>query len=226
MNNSQKYTNENISKIYEILHSFYNTANAIAYEIRIDSIVVVTRTKEVSNFYTFKDFLDRQSSELNIILYKGASRKNDKYTFYLNDNQSPNPELSRTLYVAKKIEKALAKQKKRFKYQKLKEKSKDQELMIIDLKEEIKELRNGKKGNSQMFTQLLSKFATPSPASNDNNNEMKDPILEQIIMARAKYGDQILGKSMGIALKCAEHPKIMDDVIQFITHKISNDEEE
>jgi len=223
-----KYTTENISKIYSNLTKLSESNNSTDYEIRIDDLVVVTRTKELDRFYSFKEFLDGTSYQLDILLYKKTSRKNDTYSFYLNNEQSPLPELTADEYVRKKVEEALFIQKKKIKYKSLKRKVKEQTIFIEELKADNKELRTNRKGSSEMFTQLLSKVASNGNLTGAtvvaNETNLPKEIIDKISYARKQYGDEALGKSLGITLKCLENPDIMDKVIDFITNEIIENE--
>ncbi|PIE87292.1 MAG: hypothetical protein CSA03_00875 [Bacteroidetes bacterium] len=209
------------------LRNLKNQGNPRDYEIRIDDFVVVRRTSDLSQFHLFKKSLTQSSNEVSFIIYKGKSRKYDKYVLERNVNGSPDPNMTSQEYIKHKIAEALEKDRQGAELSKLKQKTKSQKAKISMLKDRVKELESKNKGDLTALLQLASGYLSPSEETKPEeqlNGISNDDLVKMISHYRAKYGEQVFGQSLGVALQLAEHPKLIEPVKKFMNEQIEEDE--
>ncbi len=224
MTKTLPYNAANIKKIYNNLITLDSQGAPKDFEIRIDDFTVIQRTNDLSKFYLLKESITNYSSELNIILYKGKSRRYDKYIFYINNNQSPDPKLSTEEYVNKKVEEILAIREKEREFKRLSKENISQQQLIDELKKENQELKAKNKGELKEMLQMLGAQLNTSKVPNDINGIPNDQLMIMIADARKKFGDEVFKDIMGIALITGQNPEIIEDVIKFINDKIQDNE--
>lgn len=221
------YSSDSLDMIQLRLRNLKNQGNPRDYEIRIDDFVVVRRTSDLSQFQLFKKSLTQSSNEVSFIIYKGKSRKYDKYVLERNVNGSPDPNMTSQEYIKHKIAEALEKDRQGAELSKLKRKTKSQKAKISVLKDRVKELESKNKGDLTALLQLASGYLSPSGETKPEvqlNGISNDDLVKMISHYRAKYGEQVFGQSLGVALQLAEHPKLIEPVKEFINEQIEEDE--
>ncbi len=221
------YSSDSLDMIQLRLRNLKNQGNPRDYEIRIDDFVVVRRTSDLSQFHLFKKSLTQSSNEVSFIIYKGKSRKYDKYVLERNVNGSPDPNMTSQEYIKHKIAEALEKDRQGAELSKLKQKTKSQKAKISMLKDRVKELESKNKGDLTALLQLASGYLSPSEETKPEeqlNGISNDDLVKMISHYRAKYGEQVFGQSLGVALQLAEHPKLIEPVKKFMNEQIEEDE--
>ena len=224
MTKTLPYNAANIKKIYNNLVTLDIQGTPKDFEVRIDDFTVIQRTNDLSKFYLLQESITNYSSELNIILYKGKARRYDKYIFYININQSPDPELSTEEYVNKKVEEILAIREKEREFKRLSKENISQQQLIDELKKENQELKAKNKGELKEMLQMLGAQLNTSKVPDEINGIPNDQLMKMIADARKKFGDEVFKDIMGIALITGQNPKIIKDVIKFINDKIQDNE--
>lgn len=225
MTKTLPYNAVNLKKIYNNLVTLDIQGVPKDFEVRIDDFTVIHRTNDLSKFYLLQKSITNYSCELNIILYKGKARRYDKYIFYINNNQSPDPNLSTDEYVKKKVAEIVATREKEREFNRLNEENTSQKQLIVELKKENEELKAKNKGELKEMLQMLgTQFNTSATAPNDLNGIPNDQLMKMIADARKKFGDEVFKDIMGIALITGENPAIIKDVIKFINDKIQDHE--
>lgn len=224
MTKTLPYNSANIKKIYNNLVTLDIQGTPKDFEVRIDDFTVIQRTNDLSKFYLLQESITNFSSELNIILYKGKARRYDKYIFYINNNQSPDPELSTEEYVNKKVEEILATREKEREFKRLSTENISQQQLIDELKKENKELKAKNKGELKEMLQMLGAQLNTTKVPDEINGIPNDQLMRMISDARKKFGDEVFKDIMGIALITGQNPEIIKDVIEFINDKIRDNE--
>ncbi len=224
MTKTLPYNAANIKKIYNNLVTLDSQGTPKDFEVRIDDFTVIQRTNDLSKFYLLQESITNYSSELNIILYKGKARRYDKYIFFINNNQSPDPKLSTEEYVNKKVEEILAIREKEREFKRLSKENISQQQLIDELKKENQELKAKNKGELKEMLQMLGAQLNTSKVPDEINGIPNDQLMKMIADARKKFGDEVFKDIMGIALITGQNPEIIKDVIEFINDKIQDNE--
>lgn len=227
MKKTLAYNSESLEMIQLYLRNQQNQGNPRDYEIRIDDLVVVRRTSDIAQFHVFKKSLTTSSNEVSFIIYKGKSRRYDKYLLVRNSNGSPDPSMTSQEYINHKIAEALEKDRQEAKVSKLRQRAKSQKAKISVLKDRVRELELKNKGDLNALLQLASGYLNPSDKSKPEeqlNGISNDDLVKMISHYRSKYSEEVFGQSLGVALQLAEHPTLIDPVTEFITQKIEENE--
>lgn len=221
------YNSDSLSMIRLYLQDQTDQKTPRDFEIRIDDLVVVRRTPDLSLFHLFKKSLTESSNEVTFIIYKGKSRRYDKYILTRRINGSPDSNMTREEYITHKIEEAVQKDRQEAEMARLKQKTKKQKSKISKLKDRVAELESKNKGDLQDVLQMASGFITsPGGASTEGEvNGISDQnIVQMISHYRSKFGEAVFAEALGIALQVAEHPKLIQPVKVFMNEQIEKDE--
>ena len=223
MTKTLPYNAANIKRIYNNLVLLDSQGVPKDFEVRIDDFTVIHRTNDLSKFYLLQESITNYSSEINIILYKGKARRYDKFIFYVNNNQSPDPKMSTEEYVNKRVKEILAIQEKERELKRLNEENITQKQLIADLKKENRALKAKNTGELKEMMQMFGKqFNASASVPNELNGIPNDELMKMIKDARKKFGDEVFKDIMGIALITGENPAIIKDVVKFINDKIQD----
>ena len=221
------YSSDSLDMIQLRLRNLKNQGNPRDYEIRIDDFVVVRRTSDLSQFHLFKKSLTQSSNEVSFIIYKGKSRKYDKYVLERNVNGSPDSNMTSQEYIKHKVAEALEKDRQRDELSKLRKKTKSQKAKISILEDRIAELEAKNKGELQELLKLASVYLNPSAQSNSQKSLegiSNDDLVKMINHYRTKCGEDVFRESLGIALQISEHSELIGPVKEFINQRITEDE--
>lgn len=199
------------------------------YEIRIDDLVVVKRTNDLKKFHLFKQSLTKSSSEVCFVLYKGKSRRSDQYILVRDSQASPDPNMTPQEYINHKVAEALEKERQESELSRLRRKTKSQKVKISGLRERVAELEAKNKGDLQELLKMASGFIAPSSDLNTEGkiNGISDQNLVKMISHyRNQFGEAVFGEALGIALKVAENPKLIEPIKVFINENTDEDGKE
>jgi len=83
--NHSNYDAGKIENLLQRIKNAWETEQKQDYEIYVDGMKVVPRTANPQPFETHSDFINEDSRCMTILLFKGASRMNDKYFFYFKE---------------------------------------------------------------------------------------------------------------------------------------------
>ena len=220
------YNSANIKMIYDHLVNHNNQGVSKDFEIRIDDLTTIHRTDDLGRFYLFKKSLTHFSNEISFILYKSKSRRNDKYILVRKGNVSPDPKMTTQEYIDKEVAKALKRQEQQLEFARLEDETQSQKQTITALRARVLELETKNKGDLKELIQLISmKFGSKPTTQADNkdvNGVSTDDLVKMINHYRQKFGEKVFEDAMGIALQVADHPKIINEVKQFINQKITS----
>lgn len=211
------YNSDNLEMIYHSLKTLQEHNTPRDYEIRVDGLSVVPRTKIVERFYFHQEYIIDITNEVTVLLYYGNSRLNDKYI--LSHNQD--------FMTKEAYEKKLAR-----KLKKLKTKSKLKSLLVKtnEQKETIKELESKinllESSQSKAIKEVLSLL---NGVMGTNNNAVLDDESKQIIEIikelKKELGEELYNQAVFLGLTVARNPEIMDDVNAFVNQKLKENEE-
>lgn len=85
----QKYDPFKVEKIKHFLEDMAAKGHPKPYEIFVDSLKVVPKTEEVSEFDTYEQYIDEDTAKLRILVYNsGQSPRNDQYCFSIQPDRA------------------------------------------------------------------------------------------------------------------------------------------
>ncbi len=144
----EKYTPEEVERIYEYLSVYHEKEQPIQFEIIVDNFKAVRRTDDLSMFHVFDKFIKPKTKSVEFILYTGNSNNNDKYMLFFGEDEQRG--LS-GLEVEKRIQDGIDKEKRGWEFDQLrcenknlKEEVQDQEKEIDQLEKELERMEREK----------------------------------------------------------------------------------
>ena len=211
------YNSDNLEMIYHSLKTLQEHNTPRDYEIRVDGLSVVPRTKIVERFYFHQEYIIDITNEVTVILYYGNSRLNDKYILYHNQDF-----ITKEAY-EKKLARKLKKLKTKSKLKSLLVKTNEQKETIKELESKINLLESSQsKAIKEVLPLLTGVMGTNnSPALDDESKQ----IIEIIKELKKEIGEELYNQAMFLGLTVAKNPEIMDDVNAFVNQKLKENEE-
>ena len=206
------YNSDNLEMIYHSLKTLQEHNTPRDYEIRVDGLSVVPRTKIVERFYFHQEYIIDITNEVTVLLYYGNSRLNDKYI--LSHNQDF---MTKEAY-EKKLARKLKKLKTKSKLKSLLVKTKEQKETIKELESKINLLESSQsKAIKEVLPLLTGVMGTNNNAALDDESKQ---IIEIIKELKNELGEELYNQAMFLGLTVAKNPEIMDDVNAFINQKL------
>lgn len=227
MKKTLAYNSDSLSMIRHYLQNQTDQRNPRDFEIRIDDLVVVRRTSDLSLFHLFKESLSENSNEVSFIIYKGNSRRYDKYVLVRKMNGSPDPNMTAQEYINHKVEEAILKDRQEAEMSKLRQKTKSQKAKISVLKGRVRELESKNNGEVNALLKLASGFISPSGGAKPEeqlNGISNDDLAKMISDYRTQFGDEVFAEALGVALQVAKYPKLIEPVKEFMNQQIKEHE--
>ncbi len=133
----EKYSPEEVERIYEYLSVYHEKEQPIQYEIIVDNFKAVRRTEDLSMFHVFEKFVKPKTRSVEFILYTGNSNNNDKYMLYFGEDEQKG--LS-GLEVEKRIQDGIDKEKRGWEFEQLRKENQDLKAEVNDQDKEIDQL--------------------------------------------------------------------------------------
>lgn len=229
MNRTLPYSSVNIQMIYDNLKSIQNQGKARDFEIRIDDFTTVQRTSDLSMFHCYQNALKSESNEVSFILYKGNSRRYDKYVLVRKETKILPSDESTKDYIESRIKEAVEEHKRTLEFQRLKEENKSQKERINELKEKISRLEEKEKGDIKSLIELAKGFIGKSNVGDEKgekaslNGAENQELANMISHFKNRFGQEVFEKALGVGLQLAEHPAIIEEVKEFINQKLSDE---
>ncbi len=211
------YNSDNLEMIYHSLKTLQEHNTPRDFEIRVDGLSVVPRTKIVERFYFHQEYIIDITNEVTVLLYYGNSRLNDKYI--LSHNQDF---MTKEAY-EKKLARKLKKLKTKSKLKSLLVKTKEQKETIKELESKINLLESSQsKAIKEVLPLLTRVMGTNNNAALDDESKQ---IIEIIKELKNELGEELYNQAMFLGLTVAKNPEIMDDVNAFVNQKLKENEE-
>lgn len=230
MTKTYPYSTRQLDVFHEILSNLKLQGRPKDFQIKVDDFVCVDRTDDISKFYWFKKSLTSYSKEIKIRVFHGKSRNYDEYILIRNGHISPDPNMTPDEYIKSEVEKRLKIQQQEREYGRLKEKTKSQKKRIRSLEEQITELKSKSKAEIQDILKVIQKMMAGNKGNPetppDLNGIPNEKLIEMLQFYRSKLGDDIFAKALGIMLKAASHPELLDDIDAFIDQKLKQNEKQ
>jgi hypothetical protein len=226
MTKTLPYNSQNIQMIFDNLKHVQAQGKARDFEIRIDDFTTVQRTSDLSQFHCYQNALRGESSEVSFILYKGNSRRYDKYVLIRKKPITHHNDQSTQAYIESRVKEAVEEHKRKLEHQRLKEENKSQKERIKELKQRVADLEAKDKGDLKSLLELAKGYfqkPTPEQTAQSVSGIDNQELAEMITHFKTKFGDQVVEKALGIGLQVAEHPELIEEVKEFINQKLSHE---
>lgn len=240
------YSEISIQKFYKhLLLKQQNKVN-FEYEIRVDSEQIMPRSKDLSCFYSFKDFITSQTEIIEILLYRGLSRNYEKYVYELSERKTTQ------LDIDKIVAQELEKYKKEREFIELVKTVEEYKTKNSELKKKIEILEAESKSGTSMkdlislFSQsgLLSKITDNKALSEpingieneqENGNKQQteknqksvlegysdEQLIYVLNVYKDKLGEEAFQSLLGSFMQLGENPNLIPTVKQLIAEKIT-----
>ncbi|MFI5140757.1 MAG: hypothetical protein ACHQII_00245 [Bacteroidia bacterium] len=147
------FSQQKIDNLKQYLESNKEQGEAEYYEIFVDTLRVVRRTNDLSRFDNYTDFLLPQTESISILIYDGASPRNNKHKFILKDKAKQAEALS-GIEIDNRIMERIKTEKEKWDnellkkdYEELSEELDEAENTIAELQEKL-EICRTQKGNT------------------------------------------------------------------------------
>ena len=82
---NELFSSQKMGKLHEYFQRTAATGKPIEYEILVDGLKAVPRTKKPEHFDNYKLLVDDQATCLQIIFYKGSSNHSDRCIYYFKE---------------------------------------------------------------------------------------------------------------------------------------------
>lgn len=220
MTKTYSYCDTTIAHILRKLNSFKNQGQPKDYEIRIDNITAVSRTKDLGNFDMFKDMLTSFSRKVSVLFYQGKSRKYDRYDLNLPDSFSKDSLMVAQEYIDQEVSSILKQERKDMKWAALKSENKQ-------LKKDNKRLRGRnldlEAKQSGEIREIISLITSQLPLLKKNEGLSSEingiPVSDLMMMIndyRKKWGDLVFGRVLSTMLLLGENLTLLKKVEELI----------
>lgn len=174
----QKYNPTRIQLLYQMLTGCLQQGQPKEYDIRVDDLKVVQRTSDPEQFFCHEDFILPDTQEITISLYEGASNRNVRYVFLLNEDAAQSKSQATLDGFEKMMEDRLEKQQQQWNTELLKKENLDLRSKLKEAEEyseilhgEIDELKDRKPDYVKNIGAILSgvvEFIAGNPAMMKN----------------------------------------------------------
>ena len=219
------YSEVAVEQLFETLKRKQQEGIIVDFEIHIDGEQVIPRTNKMECFFSFRALLFKESELVEIWLYKGTSRRYDKYVFGLPKVKSIDEQVrEKTNELRLKMEqewqlKLLVKDLKdtKEKCKELKEDKKELKARIEQLEEDAKKT-NAMQGIFGAFQQMnFMKSETPT----ELNGIPIQPLLEKLTEIHRNLGDETFQYFLGTALMLGQYPQVLPEVRKLIEQSMN-----
>ena len=228
------YNDYHIDLVYQFLKGFKKQKTNKEYEIRIDGLTVVERTEDLNHFYWFKKYVDELMTRVSFVFYKGKSRKSDQYIL---ERMVQEKEVLDQTAIDKAVQNQTETFEKEMKFKLLKKKNKQLKQQLNDALNQNKVLASKQDdGMSKIMTTIGSLFNGTSINNSDSSNTKGLPqeiggvplnqLLDFIKAKQKKWGDAVLGRSIGVAMIIGDDTVLLEKIEHLIKSNTQTDEEE
>jgi hypothetical protein len=226
MHKTLPYTAQSIQMIFDNLKNLQNQGITKDFEVRVDDLTTVHRTSDLSKFSCYENALSENTNKVCFLLYKGHSRRYDKYDLLLKKQVNSQTDFKNQQYIEQRVAEALELYQQQTRLATLVEETKTQKKIIEKLESKISELESKNKNEMSALLQLAKNFLpSPSPETigKELNGVPSGELAEMIGYYRKEFGEEVFSKAMGIALQVAKQPELITEVNAFINQKMRND---
>jgi hypothetical protein len=224
MTHTFQYNNTTIKHVYDQLLNFKNQGTTKDYEIRIDDLTVIQRTKNMGNFHLFKKSLTDFSEAISFLLYKGNSRKCDKYILTRKSDQKSVSTLATEEYLEQRLQDWINEEKREVDLARLKEENKHLKKQLRKSDARNTNLEAKKSGDLKEIIELIT-TSLPSLTGGKveiptelNGIKMTD-LMGMVNSCRTRWGDETFGRVLGITMTIGDDLELLKTVENLLETK-------
>ena len=81
----EKYEPGKINYLYHMISSAFNSDVKQDYEILVDNYKVIPRNNDPERFNGYTEYINGQTKDMTVILFKGTSNSNDKFIYFFDE---------------------------------------------------------------------------------------------------------------------------------------------
>lgn len=232
------YSESAIQQLFEQIELKYQNGIRVEYEVRIANEQITQRTSDLDEFFTYRDFIESFFHSVEFWLYKGNSRRYDKYIFEVQE--APTQEMM----IQNRINEALEKVRTQFQVEQLGRELKEARERNKELKEDKKELKERIKvleadsKQSGMMDGLMTLFKQSQLAGSFSGENLSGvlsgnatdsfhgipikELLEILNDLQKNLGDETFQSYLGTALMLGKYPKLIPEVRKLIEEHTTN----
>jgi len=237
----EAYTDSAVRQFYNGLIMKQKNGIRFAYEIRMDHEQIIPRSTDLAGFFIFQDYIFSTTESIEIWVYKGNSRRYDKYVFECSPKSTASPVDIEALLAEER-----RKMQKEWEHQQLVRELKNSKEKCKELKEDNRQFREriqqleaeAKNANVVQelmgvlkHSSLLEKFSgNTSKVLNDAGTQ--EPVslhgipgkelLEILNEIQHDLGEEKFQFFLGTALMLGKHPAVIPQVRKLIEQSINN----
>jgi hypothetical protein len=237
----EAYTDSVVRQFYNGLVMKQKNGIRFAYEIRMDHEQIIPRSTDLAGFFAFQDYIFSTTESIEIWVYKGNSRRYDKYVFEFSPkNTAPPVDIEALLAEERqKMQKAWEHQQLVRELKDSKEKCKDLKEDNRQFKERIQQLEAEAKNANVVqelmgvlkHSSLLDKFSGNTSKVLNDVGTAKEPVLLNGILGKElldilheiqhDLGEEQFLFFLGTALMLGKHPAVIQEVRKLIEQTIT-----
>lgn len=230
MTHTYEYNDFTLANVLDQLICFKDQGIEKDYEIRIDEHTVVSRTNDLSRFELFKRLLTKFSRTVSFILYKGKSRKYDRFDLNLDNSSLDGLMTAPKKFIDTEVDKILFAERRKLKRKALKKENKQLQTQVDYLTAQNQELEKNKSGVLKEILEVVSAFAPSlsgngNPINGDINGIKMSDILQMINKCREDWGEETFGRVLGVTMTLGENIELLHKAEQLIEHHKNNSNE-
>ena len=220
------YSEAAVQQVFETLQRKCKEGITIEYEVHVDGEQAIPRTDKLDRFFVFQALVFQQTESIEIWLYKGTSRRYDKYVFELPKEKTFEELLK------ERTDEALRKQQQEWEHHLLVRELKDTKEKCKELKEDKKELKvqisqlEADAKNMNMMQGLVGIVKQSSFMKSEVPSELNgipvQPLVEKLVEIQKELGDETFQFFLGTALMLGQHPKAIPEVRKLIEQSMNS----
>lgn len=224
MTHTFQYNNTTIQHVFDQLRNFKNQGTTKDYEIRIDGLTVIQRTKNLGNFHLFKKSLTDFSEAISFLLYKGNSRKCDKYILTRKSDQRSVSTLATEEYIEQQINKRIKEGKREVDLARLKEENKQLKKQLRKSEARNNSLEAKKSGDLKeiiglITTHLPSLTVSKAEIPTELNGIKMTDLMQMVNDCRTRWGDETFGRVLGITMTIGDDLELLKTIENLLESK-------
>lgn len=237
----EAYTDSAVRQFYNGLIMKQKNGIRFAYEIRMDHEQIIPRSTDLTGFFIFQDYIFSTTESIEIWVYKGNSRRYDKYVFECSPKSTAPP-----VDIEALLAKERRKMQKEWEHQQLIRELKDSKEKCKDLKEDNRQFREriqqleaeAKNANIVQelmgvlkHSSLLERFSGNTSNGSDDAGTSKEPVslngipgkelLEILNEIQQDLGEDQFQFFLGTSLMLGKNPAAIPQVRKLIEQSIN-----
>lgn len=219
MEKQQPFSEAAIRQLAEFLANKQAAGCPVDYEVLIDGEQILPRSSDLQQFDLFYGFMQPESRIVEIRLYKGTSKRYDKYQYVVQQVESME------LQIQQRIREEVEKREIVWTIQQLTRELKEAKSKCKDLKEDKRELKErirqleSESGNSTMLNGLMGMMNRSETQPQEEKvlaGIRYKTLWEKMEQIHQQLGDDGFQFYLGTTLMLGEYPQLLPQVRQLI----------